>query len=166
MPKSLVLNSKQASELAGDALRIHIHRAMADIPGEYDIAGEVFLSKAGEFGGFKGWQPWVLGYDAFGAPRYHRFLLVDEGKVDGVGDATAVVRVDDYDVTLPYKRIILPDVTHKLVVAALEAGRDVRVIDGTSSFLLQRHIDTITVPSGKQTKAGKDILSTIHLWSF
>jgi len=162
MPKSLVLNSKQASDLAGDALRIHIHRAMVDIPGEYDIAGEVFLSKAGEFGGFKGWQPWVLGHDAFGQPRYDRFVLVDEGQVAGVGDATAVVRVDMAEGC----RIILPDVTHKLVLAALESGRDVNVIIGGSPLLLQYHIDTITVPSGKKTKADKDILSTIHLWSF
>jgi hypothetical protein len=162
MPKSLVLNSKQASDLAGDALRIHIHRAMVDIPGEYDIAGEVFLSKAGEFGGFKGWQPWVLGHDAFGQPRYDRFVLVDEGQVAGVGDATAVVRVDMAEGC----RIILPDVTHKLVLAAQEAGREVNVIIGGSPLLIGKHIDTISIPSGKTTKAGKDILNTIHLWSF
>ena len=162
MPKSLVLNSKMASDLAGDALRIHIHRAMTDIPGEYDIAGEVFLSKAGEFGGFKGWLPWVLGNDAFGQPRYDRFVLVDEGQVEGVGDATAVVRVDMSEGC----QIILPDVTHKMVLAAQEAGREVNVIIGGSPLLIGKHIDTITVPSGKTTKSGKDILNTIHLWSF
>lgn len=162
MPKSLVLNSKQASDLAGDALRIHIHRAMTDIPGEYDIAGEVFLSKAGEFGGFKGWLPWVLGNDAFGQSRYDRFVLVDEGQVEGVGDATAVVRVDMSEGC----QIILPDVTHKLVLAAQEAGRQVIVIANEDNFEIQRHIDTLTVPSGKTTKSGKDVLNTIHLWSF
>lgn len=162
MPKSLVLNSKLASDLAGDALRIHIHRAMADIPGEYDIAGEVFLSKAGEFGGFKGWLPWVLGHDAFGQPRYDRFILVDEGQVEGVGDAPAVVRVDMAENC----RIIVPDVTHKLVQAALEADRDVNVIIGGCALLIGKHIDTISVPSGKTTKSGKEVLNTIHLWSF
>lgn len=162
MPKSLVLDSKMASDLAGNAVRINIHRAMTNIPGEYDIAGEVYLSKAGEFGGFKGWLPWVLGNDAFGQPRYNRFFLVDESKIEGVGDAPAVVRVDMSEGC----QIILPDVTHKLVLAAQEAGRQVIVIAGEGNFEIQRHLDTQTTKSGKTTKKGKDILSTIHLWSF
>lgn len=162
MPKSLVLNSKLASDLAGRALNIHIHRAMADIPGEYDLAGDVYLSKAGEFGGFKGWQPWVLGHDAFGQPRYNRFILVDEAQVEGVGDAPAVVRLD----LAEGNYIILPDVTHKLVLAAQKAKRQILVVTADGNFEIQQHVNTTTAKSGKTTKAGKDILSTIHLWSF
>ena len=117
MKRALVLNSHKIGTDFTRQLALAINNLPDEVTRSYEVvtATEVWGAHAAEFGGFKGWQDFTLGKDAFGAPRFAAFVLLDERAMGAPEGFNAIVQVSGAEA-------LLPKVTGDIVCKAAEKG--------------------------------------------